>query len=194
MTTPERVEALPDLPTTAEAGLPDVEVGVWHGVYVPAETPDEVVKTLTDALAAALDDETVVTKLAELGTAPVPPDEVTPEAHRRSCRSRSTCGRRSSRTPASPPAAETGGPEVSEPSRPGRAPATTASPAGCSSRSALAFAVGATRYELGTALKMGPGYVPLVLGLVLVRLGWSSSDRGDGAGPGDARRRPGRSR
>ena len=74
VTTPKRVEALPDLPTTAEAGLPDVEVGVWHGVYVPAETPDEVVKTLTDALAAALTDEAVVTKMAELGTAPVPPD------------------------------------------------------------------------------------------------------------------------
>ena len=82
VTTSERVKALPDLPTTAEAGLPDVEVGVWHGVYVPAETPDEVVKTLTDALAAALTDEAVVTKMAELGTAPVPPDEVTPEAHR----------------------------------------------------------------------------------------------------------------
>src|SRR5829696_3003150 len=38
VTTPERVEALPDLPTTAEAGLEGVEIGVWHGVYVPAET------------------------------------------------------------------------------------------------------------------------------------------------------------
>ena len=34
-----------------------------------------------------------------------------------------------------------------------------------------AFAVGASRYELGTALNMGPGYLPLVLGLVLVTLG-----------------------
>src|ERR687898_711429 len=51
VTTPEPIEALPDLPTTAEAGLPDVQVGVWHGLYVPAETPDEVVQQLTDALA-----------------------------------------------------------------------------------------------------------------------------------------------
>ena len=79
VTTPERVEGL-DLPTTAEAGLPDVEVGVWHGLYVPAETPDEVVETLTDALAASLEDPEVIKKLDDLGTKPVPKDQVTPEA------------------------------------------------------------------------------------------------------------------
>jgi tripartite-type tricarboxylate transporter receptor subunit TctC len=83
VTTPERIDALPDLPTTAEAGLPDVEVGVWHGLYLPAETPDEVVETLTDALAVALEDQGVIDQLADLGTAPVPQEEVTPEAHTR---------------------------------------------------------------------------------------------------------------
>jgi tripartite-type tricarboxylate transporter receptor subunit TctC len=82
VTTPERVEALPDLPTTAEAGLEGVEIGVWHGVYVPAETPDDVVAKITDALAAALTDQAVVAKLAELGAPPAPAADVTPEAHR----------------------------------------------------------------------------------------------------------------
>ncbi len=81
VTTPERVEALPDLPTTAEAGLPDVEVGVWHGLYVPSETPDEIVEKLTAALKVALADQNVVDSFADLGTAPVTDDEVTPEAH-----------------------------------------------------------------------------------------------------------------
>ncbi|MGF1664218.1 MAG: tripartite tricarboxylate transporter substrate-binding protein [Kineosporiaceae bacterium] len=81
VTTPERVDALPDLPTTAEAGLEGVEVTVWHGLYVPADTPDDVVERLTGALAAALEDETVVEQMAELGTAPVAADQVTPEAH-----------------------------------------------------------------------------------------------------------------
>jgi tripartite-type tricarboxylate transporter receptor subunit TctC len=81
VTTPEPVEALPDLPTTAEAGLPDVEVGVWHGLYVPADTPDAVVEKVTDALAAALEEQGVIDRMADLGTAPVPPEEVTPEAH-----------------------------------------------------------------------------------------------------------------
>ena len=81
VTTPERLEALPDLQTTAEAGLTDIEVGVWHGLYVPADTPDEVVKKLTDALATALEDQTVIDKMADLGTAPAAEDEVTPEGH-----------------------------------------------------------------------------------------------------------------
>src|ERR671910_1306793 len=82
VTTPERVESLPDVPTTAEAGLPDVEVSVWHGLYVPAGTPEEVVQVLSDALKVALADQGVIDQLAELGTAPVPEEDATPEAHR----------------------------------------------------------------------------------------------------------------
>jgi len=82
VTTPERVEALPDLPTTTEAGLEDVEVTVWHGLYVPAETPDDVVQALSDALKQALKDQNVIDELAKLGTAPVAEDQATPEAHR----------------------------------------------------------------------------------------------------------------
>jgi tripartite-type tricarboxylate transporter receptor subunit TctC len=81
VTTPERIEALPDLPTTAEGGQPDIEVSVWHGLYVPAETPDEVVTRLTDSLQVALADQTVVDQMADLGTAPVSADQATPEAH-----------------------------------------------------------------------------------------------------------------
>ena len=80
VTTPERVESLPDLPTTSESGL-DLEVSVWHGLYVPAETPDEIVSTLNEALNTALKDQTVIDEMAKLGTAPVPEDQATPEAH-----------------------------------------------------------------------------------------------------------------
>jgi tripartite-type tricarboxylate transporter receptor subunit TctC len=82
VTTPERIEALPDVPTTAEGGIGDVEVTVWHGLYVPAGTPQEVIDALTAALQVALTDETVISRLAELGTAPVPADRATPDAHR----------------------------------------------------------------------------------------------------------------
>ncbi|HYM51891.1 MAG TPA: tripartite tricarboxylate transporter substrate-binding protein, partial [Candidatus Dormibacteraeota bacterium] len=81
VTTPERVASLPDVPTTEEAGLPEVQVGVWHGLYVPADTPDEVVQALTEALQAALEDQNVIDTLAELGAAPVSQDQATPEAH-----------------------------------------------------------------------------------------------------------------
>jgi tripartite-type tricarboxylate transporter receptor subunit TctC len=81
VTTPERVESLPDLPTTEEAGLEGMQVSVWHGLYVPAETPDEIVQKLNDALKVALADENVVSQLAELGTKPSSEDDATPEAH-----------------------------------------------------------------------------------------------------------------
>jgi tripartite-type tricarboxylate transporter receptor subunit TctC len=60
--------------------MPDLQVGVWHGLYVPADTPDAVVKELTDALKVALKDQKVVSKMADLGTAPVSDEEATPEA------------------------------------------------------------------------------------------------------------------
>jgi tripartite-type tricarboxylate transporter receptor subunit TctC len=82
VTTAERVEALPDLPTTEEAGLAELQVGVWHGLYVPAEAPDEVVAELTTALQSALQDDNVVAQLAKLGSAPSSQEDATPEAHR----------------------------------------------------------------------------------------------------------------
>ena len=54
---------------------------MWHGLYVPAETPDDVVQALTDALKTALQDQGVIDQLAELGTAPVSDDQATPAAH-----------------------------------------------------------------------------------------------------------------
>jgi tripartite-type tricarboxylate transporter receptor subunit TctC len=81
VTTDERLDALPDLPTTAEAGLPDFQIGVWHGLYAPAGTPEEIIAELSAALQTALGDENVVTRFAELGTRPVPMEQATPEAH-----------------------------------------------------------------------------------------------------------------
>jgi tripartite-type tricarboxylate transporter receptor subunit TctC len=74
------VESLPDLPTTEEAGLPDLQVGVWHGLYVPAETPDGAVQKLTEALGVALEDQNVIDQLADLGAAPSSAEDATPEA------------------------------------------------------------------------------------------------------------------
>lgn len=80
VTTPERVGNLPDVPTTAEAGLPDLEVMVWHGLYLPAETDPDIVEALRGALEVALADEGVAEQLADLGTEPVPAEDVTPDA------------------------------------------------------------------------------------------------------------------
>lgn len=80
VTTPERVANLPDVPTVAEEGLSELEVSVWHGLYLPAGTPQEIVTTMQEALLAALADDAVVQQMADLGTAPVAPEDATPEA------------------------------------------------------------------------------------------------------------------
>ncbi len=81
VTSSERVDSLPDLPTTAEGGLPEVQVTVWHGLYVPVGTPDEAVQRLTQALQAALQDQNVIDSLADLGAEPVAQERATPQAH-----------------------------------------------------------------------------------------------------------------
>jgi tripartite-type tricarboxylate transporter receptor subunit TctC len=81
VTSAERLDSLPDLPTTAEGGLPDMNVTVWHGLYVPAGTPEDVVQKLSSALQTALQDENVKARFAELGTTPVAAERATPEAH-----------------------------------------------------------------------------------------------------------------
>jgi tripartite-type tricarboxylate transporter receptor subunit TctC len=80
VTTPERLEILPDLPTMGEAGLTDVELTVWHGIWTPKGTPDAVNDRLSAALQAALADPDLIARLAELGTTPSPAADATPAA------------------------------------------------------------------------------------------------------------------
>jgi len=80
VTSPERLANLPDVPTTAEAGLPDFALGVWHGLYAPAGTPQAALDKLETALQAAVADPTVAERFAELGTAPATAEEATPAA------------------------------------------------------------------------------------------------------------------
>jgi tripartite-type tricarboxylate transporter receptor subunit TctC len=65
--TAERNPALPNIPTTQEAGLPEFAVSAWYGLFAPKATPKAVLDTLTDALDKALDDETVRKRLSDLG-------------------------------------------------------------------------------------------------------------------------------
>lgn len=79
-TTKERLPNLPDIPTAAEAGLPGLEVTVWHGLYAPKGTPKEIIDRLSQSLQKALKDENVGARFAELGTAPAAEDQATSEA------------------------------------------------------------------------------------------------------------------
>jgi tripartite-type tricarboxylate transporter receptor subunit TctC len=83
VTTTTRVGSLPDLPTAAEAGLPNFEVSVWHGLYAPRATPAAIIARLSGALQAALRDERVGSRFRDLGTEPVPAERATPAYHAR---------------------------------------------------------------------------------------------------------------
>ena len=65
--TPARSPALPDVPTTREAGLPDYEVSAWNAVFGPKGLPAEVRTRLVDALGKALADENTRKRLLDLG-------------------------------------------------------------------------------------------------------------------------------
>jgi len=62
-----RAALAPDLPTTAEAGLPGLTGASWVGVFAPAGTPAEPMSRLANAFAAALADPEVRSRIADAG-------------------------------------------------------------------------------------------------------------------------------
>ena len=62
-----RIPALPNLPTFAEAGLPDMETGAWYGVMAPAGVPTDVVARLNGEINKLLKDPATVKRLQEIG-------------------------------------------------------------------------------------------------------------------------------
>lgn len=62
-----RASALPDVPTTAEAGVPGSEFNFWIGMMVPAKTPREIVNRLHAEVVKALGDAEVKERFAKLG-------------------------------------------------------------------------------------------------------------------------------
>jgi len=68
VTSAERSPALPDVPTTKEAGLPDFQIEAWNGIAGPKGMPKEAVDKLVDALNKALNDDATKKRLLDLGT------------------------------------------------------------------------------------------------------------------------------
>ena len=73
----KRPQIAPNIPTIAEAGLPDFETSVWFGLVAPAGTPRAVIEKLAAAANAALKSDDVAAKLRAQGFEPLggPPDE-----------------------------------------------------------------------------------------------------------------------
>lgn len=67
VTSPERSTVLPEVPTTAEAGMPDVQGGAWWGLVVPAGTPKAIVEWLNTETRKAFDAKEVRERLTAQG-------------------------------------------------------------------------------------------------------------------------------
>jgi len=65
--TGKRHPLLPDVPTSAEGGLPGFQADPFYAVFAPKGTPQPIVDRLADAIDKGLDDETVRKRLADLG-------------------------------------------------------------------------------------------------------------------------------
>ncbi len=64
---PRRASALPDVPTTAQAGVPDSEFNFWIGMMAPAKTPRDIVNRLNEELVKALATPEVKERFTRLG-------------------------------------------------------------------------------------------------------------------------------
>jgi tripartite-type tricarboxylate transporter receptor subunit TctC len=73
-----RLGELPDVPSMAEAGLPEVNIGLWSGLFVPAGTPPAIAQKLETELRRAIQAPEVADKLKALGVDPggIPGDEL----------------------------------------------------------------------------------------------------------------------
>ncbi|CUI66530.1 Argininosuccinate lyase [Achromobacter xylosoxidans] len=65
---PKRLPALPDVPTFAEGGLPEMDNMAWYGLVAPAGTPQAVIDRIHDATVKALKDPKIAQRLADGGS------------------------------------------------------------------------------------------------------------------------------
>ena len=71
LSAPKRSAEYPDLPTFAEAGLPQYDTNAWYSFHAPAGTPADIVRRLNGELVAILKDADVQARFKQLSTDPV---------------------------------------------------------------------------------------------------------------------------
>ena len=76
VTSSKRSQSLPDVPTIAELGYVGYENGSWLGLMVPVGTPKNVIDKIESAGLKALKDESVIQRLAQIGSQQIPSSQV----------------------------------------------------------------------------------------------------------------------
>src|SRR5215467_9070881 len=72
VSTPQRAAALPDVPTSLEAGFPNSDYTVWYGVFMPAKTPRAIIDRFYATTMKVIETPAMQQKLAELAVDPMP--------------------------------------------------------------------------------------------------------------------------
>jgi len=81
VTSPTRAKAIPGVPTTIEAGLPELQTLTWTALFAPKGTPQPIIERLNTAVDQAMKDPAVAKRLEELGAdLPAPGEARTPQA------------------------------------------------------------------------------------------------------------------
>jgi tripartite-type tricarboxylate transporter receptor subunit TctC len=75
----KRSPALPDVPSSAEQGMPNLIAYTWNAIYLPKNAPAPIVKKLHDAALAAMHTPAVRERLSGLGAEIAPDDQATPD-------------------------------------------------------------------------------------------------------------------
>lgn len=75
---PARLAILPEVPTSAEAGLPAFQAQGWNALFAPKGTPEPIIERLNAAIRAALASENLQKRFAELASTAPTSDETTP--------------------------------------------------------------------------------------------------------------------
>ena len=71
LSAPRRSPEYPELPTFAEAGVPQYDTNAWYSMHAPAGTPPEIVRRLNGELVAILKDADILARFKQLSTEPV---------------------------------------------------------------------------------------------------------------------------
>lgn len=71
VTTRKRSTLVPELPTLAESGFPEIQAQAWMAIVAPAQTPPEIIRKMNQEMVAVLHDPEVVRKLAAAYMEPV---------------------------------------------------------------------------------------------------------------------------
>jgi tripartite-type tricarboxylate transporter receptor subunit TctC len=82
ITSKVRSSAAGDIPTTAEAGMPEFQASLWYGLWAPKDTPKDIVARLNAAMLEALAHDETRKRFADLGLQTPPREQQTPEALR----------------------------------------------------------------------------------------------------------------